>query len=344
MIFNSTFLANCIKLSLLSLIVFLSACSSPPKKAEPTLPKWVTFPPQDDQFIYGIGSAEIMPDISSSFDSAIKRANVDIANQLKVTIQSVNSENSQVYRFDTQQEQVMQSLSQFIRVETNPITLESTETDQRFVHTRYVYVLQKLDRQNLIQQLNSKITSVDKNIQKINDTAQYNQPLTEQWDLLLPALSLLSERRKLNESLSLYSKGKLIPRPQYVLKVQAKTAELIRDFRIAINEDGFAGELSQEVGSVLSEKGLTPSLVNYARSNLTLFIKSHYEYKTQKQRYYAFINVNAALMDNDQSTLATWSSSARGISSSQEQAIILANQKLAENLVENIFLWLTDPK
>ncbi|MFT2110950.1 LPP20 family lipoprotein [Marinomonas sp. 2405UD68-3] len=338
---HGTFLENCIKLSLLSLIVLLSACSSAPKKVEQALPEWVTFPPQNEQFIYGVGSAEIVPDINSSFDLATKRANLDIANQLKVTIQSVNFENSQVYRFDTQQEQVMQSLSQFIRVETNPITLESTETDQRFVHTHYVYVLQRLDRQNLIQQLKSKIASVDKNILNINNTIQYDRLLTEQWSLLLPALSLLSERRKLNESLSLYSKGEVIQRPQYVLKVQAKTAQLIRDFRIAIDKDGFADELSQEVGSVLSKKGLTPSLVSYASSNLALSLKPSYEYKTQKQRHYVFINVNASLMNNDQITLATWSSSARGISSSQEQATIMANQEVAENLVEKIFLWLT---
>ncbi len=341
---RSTHLDHCIKISLFSLALLLSACSSPPKSVTPALPDWVTFPPQSNQFIYGVGSAEVMPDIDSSFDLAIKRANLDIANQLKVTIQGVHSENTQVYRLDSQQEQVMQSLSQLTRVETNPITLETVETEERFLHTNYVYALQKLDRNNIAQQLRQNIMDVDLNIQDINNSAQYHRPLTEQWQLLLPALSLLSERRRLNDSLKLYAKGETIELPRYALKVQAKTAQLIRDFRIAVDEEGLNNELSQEVGSALSRKGLTPSLVNYAHSNLSLFLKPNYEHKTQKQRYYSFVTVNASLMDNTQKSLANWSASARGISSSQEQSMIIANQDLAEELVGSIFLWLTEKK
>lgn len=331
-----------IKTVLLSFTVLIVACSSPQKHLEPPLPSWVAQPPIDDIYIYGVGSALITDDMASTFDLAIKQAKLDIANQLRVTVQGINAQHTQVNRLDTQQEQVMQTLSQLIRVETSPITLESTETEQRFLHTKYAYVLQKLDRQHIISQLKRTISKIDNDIQDIDDAMEYEQALTDQWDTLLPALSLLTERRKLNDSLSLYSRGRTVELPPHAFKVQAKTAQLIRALRIAIDEEGFNNELSLAVSSALSKKGLTPTIVNYADNHLSLFLTPHYEYKTQQQRHYAFVTTSASLRKYDQTPLASWSASARGISSSKEQAVIIANQQLANSLADSIFLWLTN--
>lgn len=330
-----------IKTSFLLLTLFVVGCSTPPKTIEAPLPSWVTAPPKDDQYLYGVGSAEVLPDIASSFDLAIKQANLDIANQLSVTVQSMSAQNTQVQVLDSQQEQVMKTLSQLVRVETNPITLDSTETDRRFSHTRYVYVLQKLDRKNIIKQLKDKISAVDNQILKINEEAQYDRPLIDQWPQLLPALSLLTERRQLNEKLSLYSKGEIVEQPQHVFKVQAKTAQLIRELRISVDEEGLNKDLSQAVSSSLSKKGLTPTIVHYTNSLLSLFLTPQYEYKTQEKRHYVFVSLNARLEQNDQTGLASWTTSARGISSNKEQAKILANQELADHIANSIFVWMT---
>ena len=329
------------KACFLVMALFIVGCSTSPKTIEPSLPFWVSEPPQDDRYLYGVGSAEVLPDIASSFDLAIKHANLDIANQLSVTVQSMSAQDIQVQVFDSQQEKVMKTLSQLVRVETNPIQLNASETDQRFSHTHYVYVLQKLDRKNIIEQLKDKISTVDHRLLQIDKKAQYEQPLIDQWPLLLPALSLLTERRHLNETLSLYSKGETVEQPQYVFKVQAKTAQLIRELRISVDEEGLNNALSQTVSSSLSKKGLTPTIVHYSTSHLSLFLTPQYEYKTQENRHYVFVSLNARLERNDQTALASWTTSARGISSNKEQAEMLANQEVAENLANSIFVWMT---
>ena len=331
-------------LALVCISAFISACSSTPKETVNPLPDWVANPPKDNRYLYGVGSAQVTEDITVAFDLATKQANADIANQLRITIQSINTQNTRVDQLDSQQEQVMRSLASFVRVETAPMVLDQTQTANRFQAPQYVYVLQKLDRQRVSARLRQQIADLDQQMLEIADKLLYGTPLVEQWQTLLPVLGLLTERRHLADTLNLYSNQTQAGLPQHVFKLQAKTAQLIREFSIAVDQQGLTTDLSRAVKSSLTKKGLSSAAMNYSASNLTLFMTPTYDSQSQEGRFYVFVNSNATLSDNKGGQLASWSVEARGISAIEEQAKTMANNKLADELAEQVFLWLTSPQ
>ena len=319
-----------------------STLNSAPKN---TTPSWVLTPPSDKRYLYGIGSVIQTENLVADIKSARQQANADMANQLRVTVSQSNVQSTQVSQTNSQSEQVLKSFSSTTRMDTESLVLEQSETLENVATGKYVYVLQRLDRAKISARLRREIGEIDTQLEDIATKANTQGDLVEQWQSILPALPLLSERAQNLDLLQLYSTSSNLGsgKSASIKALEQQLSSLLSQLSIQVSSQSAGSKsLVKVLRSELTEKGLTPETKRNAPLRINLHISSNKQIKDG--RTYLFVNLNASLdeVNHDNSTmLASWSLTGRGISATPEQAKQAAYKKAAKALANEVFTFLT---
>lgn len=322
------------------------ASSSPLNTAKKnTTPSWVLSPPSDTRYLYGVGSVIQSEDLVADIKGARQQANADMANQLRVTVSQSNVQSTQVSQSTSQSEQVLKSFSSTTRMDTESLVLEQSETLENVATGKYVYVLQRLDRAKITARLRREITELDTQLEAIALEAKTQGNLVEQWQSILPALPILSERAQKLDLLQLYSTNANLAsaKSETIKGLETQLSSLLTQLSIQVSSQSARSQsLIKVLRSELTDKGLTPSSKATSPLRINLHISTNKQLK--EGRTYQFVNLNASLdeVSRDSSKmLASWSLTGRGISATPEQATQSAYKKAAKSLADEIFTYLT---
>lgn len=313
--------------------------------AKNTTPSWVLSPPSDTRYLYGVGSVIQSEDLVADIKGARQQANADMANQLRVTISQSNVQSTQVSQSTSQSEQVLKSFSSTTRMDTESLVLEQSETLENVATGKYVYVLQRLDRAKITARLRREITELDTQLEAIALEAKTQGNLVEQWQSILPALPILSERAQKLDLLQLYSTNANLAsaKSETIKGLETQLSSLLTQLSIQVSSQSARSQsLIKVLRSELTDKGLTPSSKATSPLRINLHISTNKQLK--EGRTYQFVNLNASLdeVSRDSSKmLASWSLTGRGISATPEQATQSAYKKAAKSLADEIFTYLT---
>ncbi|WP_084616084.1 LPP20 family lipoprotein [Marinomonas sp. S3726] len=313
--------------------------------AKNATPSWVLSPPSDARYLYGVGSVIQSEDLVADIKGARQQANADMANQLRVTVSQSNVQSTQVSQNTSQSEQVLKSFSSTTRMDTESLVLEQSETVENVATGKYVYVLQRLDRAKITARLRREITELDSQLEAIALEAKTQGNLVEQWQSILPALPILSERAQKLDLLQLYSTSANLAsaKSETIKGLEKQLSSLLTQLSIQVSSQSARSQsLIKVLRSELTDKGLTPSSKASSPLRINLHISTNKQVK--EGRTYQFVNLNASLdeVTHDSSKmLASWSLTGRGISATPEQATQSAYKKAAKSLADEVFTYLT---
>ena len=335
--------------------ILLSACigqstdNGSAKVQADRIPDWVLNPPSGGRYIYGVGSAQKFEDLVQTTANARRQANADIASQLRVTVSQSNVQSTQVRSGSNQSEQVLTSLASNTRVETEALALEQSETVESAQAGNYVYVLQRLDRTRVVARFNQEIDELDTQLETIVAGINTNDDVVTQWSAILPALPLLAVRSQTLDMLTLYSRNAVVKnKSASVLELEILLSKLLVALAIQVDSPvSKSGSLVSNVQSALTQKGLTPSDATLTRNGQTTPLRLTLDFntttKSQGGRVYVFLTMEAALQQaiNQKEMLASWNITGRGVSAVGSQAHQVAERKVAKQLAEAVFTYLT---
>ena len=319
-----------------------STLNSAPKNA---IPSWVLSPPVDKRYLYGVGSVIQTDDLVADIKSARQQANADMANQLRVTVSQSNVQSTQVSQTNSQSEQVLKAFSSTTRMDTESLVLEQSETIENVATGKYVYVLQRFDRAKISSKIRRELDELDGELEKIASSADKKGDLVDQWQSILPALPLLSERAQKLDLLALYSTSTNLgaQKSDTIKALEQQLSGLLTKLAIQVSSQSAGSKsLVKVLRSELTQKGLTPATKSNAPLRINLHISANKQVK--EGRTYQFVNLNASLDEvdsNSSNMLASWSLTGRGISATPEQARQAAYQKAAKALAGEVFTFLT---
>lgn len=319
-----------------------STLNSAPKN---TTPSWVLSPPVDKRYLYGVGSVIQTEDLVADIKAARQQANADMANQLRVSVSQSNVQSTQVSQTNSQSEQVLKSFSSTTRMDTESLVLEQSETIENVATGKYVYVLQRFDRAKISSKIRREISDLDTQLEDIAAATKQSGDLVDQWQSLLPALPLMSERAQKLDLLQLYSSSANLAseKTETVKALEVQVGKLLTQLSIQVSSQSAGSKpLMKVLRSELTEKGLTPDSRSNAPLRINLHISSNKQLK--EGRTYLFVNLNASLDEvtrDDSNMLASWSLTGRGISATPEQATQAAYKKAAKALADEVFNFLT---
>lgn len=319
-----------------------STLNSAPKN---TTPSWVLSPPVDKRYLYGVGSVIQTEDLVADIKAARQQANADMANQLRVSVSQSNVQSTQVSQTNSQSEQVLKSFSSTTRMDTESLVLEQSETIENVATGKYVYVLQRFDRAKISSKIRREISDLDTQLEDIAAATKQSGDLVDQWQSLLPALPIMSERAQKLDLLQLYSSSANLAseKTETVKALEVQVGKLLTQLSIQVSSQSTGSKpLMKVLRSELTEKGLTPDSRSNAPLRINLHISSNKQLK--EGRTYLFVNLNASLDEvtrDDSNMLASWSLTGRGISATPEQATQAAYKKAAKALADEVFNFLT---
>ncbi|OUR76567.1 hypothetical protein A9Q77_03675 [Marinomonas sp. 42_23_T18] len=319
-----------------------STLNSSPKNA---IPSWVLSPPIDKRYLYGVGSVIQTKDLVADIKSARQQANADMANQLRVTVSQSNVQSTQVSQTNSQSEQVLKAFSSTTRMDTESLVLEQSETIENVATGQYVYVLQRFDRAKISSKIRRELDEIDTQLEDIAAKADKKGDLVDQWQSILPALPLLSERAQKLDLLQLYSTSANLgsQKTDTIKSLELQLSQLLSKLAIQVSSQSAGSKaLVKVLRSELTQKGLTPATKSNAPLRINLHISTNKQIK--EGRTYQFVNLNASLDEVNQdnsSMLASWSLTGRGISATPEQAKQAAYKKAAKSLADEVFTFLT---
>jgi hypothetical protein len=322
-----------------------ASSSSLNSSSKNAIPSWVLEPPIDKRYLYGVGSVIQTEDLVSDIKAARQQANADMANQLRVTVSQSNVQSTQVSQTNAQSEQVLKAFSSTTRMDTESLVLEESETIENVATGKYVYVLQRFDRAKISSKIRRELAELDTQLEEIAAKAINKGDLVDQWQSILPALPLLSERAQKLDLLQLYSTSANLDseKTDTIKSLERQLSQLLSKLSIQVSSQSSGSKaLVKVLRSELTNKGLTPATKANAPLRINLHISSNKQLK--EGRTYQFVNLNASLDEVDQEDsimLASWSLTGRGISATPEQAKQTAYKKAASALADEVFTFLT---
>ncbi|MBD5771007.1 LPP20 family lipoprotein [Marinomonas colpomeniae] len=324
----------------LGLLASLTGClgSDTKKESAESLPNWVTSPPKDSTYLYGVGSSARIENIALAFTQAEQNGNAQIAQQLRTQVSQVNTQDTTVASSGQGSEQVSKVHTAYTQVTTAPIELEQAVNEKRFAHTNYVYALQSIDRSRIVAKLRLALTELDS---KIRDQAKRlstdsNQPPAQQdWQTYMGLIPHFAQRKSYQDELSLYSTERTLASTadQDIQDIEQQLGQALFTYGF----DTSTTKQSNELSSALSQYGLTPK----SNSLFTLKSTTTQHNETQSGRFYVFEDGTLELIGPTGDRLASWEVSARGIARTKQAAEGNATQNWSLQAIEAMFVWLT---
>ncbi|ADZ92765.1 LPP20 family lipoprotein [Marinomonas mediterranea] len=322
--------------SLLTGCIGASHDNSSQEAAASALPEWISNPPKDTRYLYGVGSYSKIDDLAEAFKQAEQNGNAQIAQQLRTQVSQVNTQDIQVTKSTGQQEQVLRAQSAYTKSKSLNIELDQIQNKERYQDTQYVYALQAFDRSKAASRLRQKIDEIDGDIRTIGSgLTLLSEPDKSEWRTYLSLIPKFSERQQLVEKLELYSQsGAIFPPDKKVKEIQRALGTALNTFSFNVT----SSELTNPINSQLTEVGLRAGTENVVWK-LSTQTQSRSEQKAG--RTYAFIEGTLSLSTRDGEPLGSWSAKGRGISKQEASATLKAQQDWSEKAVTSMFQWMT---
>lgn len=324
----------------ITLVASLTGCLGSNSKTEPaeTLPNWVTSPPKDNDYLYGVGSSARIENIALAFIQAEQNGNAQIAQQLRTKVSQVNTQDTTVASSGQGDERVSKVQTAYTQVTTAPIELEQAVNEKRFTDTNYVYALQSIDRSRIIAKLQLALSSLDSKIRsqaKRLSTSNSQPPAPDDWRTYMGMIPYFAQRKSYEDDLNLYSTSRALAgeADQDIQTIEQKLGQALLTYGF----DSSTTKQSNELASALSSYGLTPS----SHSLFTLKSTTNQYSETQSGRFYVFEEGTLELIDPTGSRLASWEVSARGIAKTRQAAKQEATKNWSLQAVRAMFAWLT---
>ncbi|BFM50640.1 LPP20 family lipoprotein [Marinomonas sp. THO17] len=318
----------------------LSGCFgsfSQTSKATKVLPDWVSSPPKSSTHIYGVGSAPKIDNLALAFAQAEQNGNAQIAQQLKTQVSQVSTQNTQVTS-NNGNEQVAKIQTAYTQIATAPIELEQAVNEQRFAGEKYVYALQSIDRARIVTRLKQAIAAQDSSIKKLaagltTDASQ--TAATQDWPIYMRLIPAFAQRQSYVEELQLYSTERQLAgrASDQVEQIEIQLSQALQYYGMDASQTNQANALA----SALSEYGFTAK--SPAVFRLSSQTSQHSE--IQSGRSYVFEEGTLALYGPDNTPLASWTVSARGIAKDQKRATEMATNNWSKQAINAMFTWLT---
>lgn len=314
----------------------LNSLSSDGSNGSSSVPDWVTEPPRNTAYLYGVGSAPRIENLALAFTQAEQNGNVQIAQQLRTQVSQINTQNTQV-RSEQGNEQVSKIETAYTQVATSAIELEQAMNEQRFAGDNYVYALQSIDRSRIVAKLTEAIRSTDARIRQLASTLTTSlgqTPATQDWRIYMSLLPHFAQRKTYQNELNLYSTAHMAAG-----KPSSDIQNIEQQLNQALSIYGFDvsnTEQAKALASALSRFGLTPK----SGSIFTLQSQTRQHSETQSGRFYVFEEGTLTLIGPDGANLASWTVSARGIAQNLSSAAEKATEEWANQATDAMFTWL----
>ncbi|TDO97913.1 LPP20 family lipoprotein [Marinomonas balearica] len=301
-----------------------------------TMPEWISNPPKDARYLYGVGSYSKIEDLAEAYKQAEQNGNAQIAQQLRTQVSQVNTQDIQVTQETGQQEHVLKAQSAYTKSKSVNIELDQIQNQARFQDDQYVYALQAFDRSKAASRLRQKIDKLDGSIRAIGAKLALDlEPNPKDWRAYLSLIPLFSERQLQVQKLELYSKsGAIFPPDSKVKAIQQALGVALKSFAFKVDSDA----LFNPVSSQLTEVGLRAGTDNVVWL-LSTTTQSRSENKAG--RTYTFTEGTLNLSTSSGEPLGSWTAKGRGISKQEASAILKAQQDWSEKAVSAMFQWMT---
>jgi len=324
----------------LALSLTLMACASPSPKKQSTaqLPNWVTELPVQNNWVFGVGSAEL----ESKDDPAVvaklarNRARLDLMSSLQVSMSGrTDSLLSETLSGGTSE--VQKSVNQHLSSKVKVVELEGIqviESHEDKVNQR-VFVLVGLDRNLAARNLRQQMSGYELVITEWQSQAY---DLLAQIRELGPVMAAAAQWLELADKHRLVV-GRLPDEFTYdtIRQHQQSLAKLLSQLQLAIQVEGVgtAESLAGAIGSRFTEKGMT---VNAYDHHLSLEMTVDKSVTEQKGNEYVFLTAQVTLRDTQGVILLQSRESSKGISSLPGKAEEKALNQLADRLADKIIV------
>jgi hypothetical protein len=222
------------------------------------LPSWVISPPASDEYVYGVGSAEISKDHDSAMDRARDRARSEILKRMEVTV-SGETRTSVRREVEKGKSRVTRSVMNRVRTHVSATSLTHVQQVESHVDRAEdtVYVLLRLDRDAAQADLLSRLEEIDRRLRDIAERKTEGSRL-QRLEILMPALPLFEKRRQVLEKLDrLGKKGPDCRLPPELSELRDRIGSLLDSLVVVLRPlDSTSAGLDSGLRRALSRQGL----------------------------------------------------------------------------------------
>lgn len=191
-------------------------------------PSWITSPPVDQQYVYGVGGAEIYGDPASAVNRAQDHARSELLKKLEVTV-SGETRTKARRKVKNGKSQVTRSVMSRVQTSVDSTKLTHVDIVDTFVDREegIGYALARLDRKKAQKDLQDEIERIDARLRKIRAHSGSGSRL-ERIETLMPAIALLAERREKWNRLDMVTRGNPgFNRPEDLRELERRIADLL---------------------------------------------------------------------------------------------------------------------
>jgi hypothetical protein len=310
-----------------------SACTSTPSAPKDTTPSWVVNPPKVAGFVYGVGSYEIIMDVSDALKLAQDQARADLIKNMRV---SISAETVSVARKTVVngKSQVTRSLLDSVRSKVENTEISGIEIVKNKVDKKHqrVYSLVRLNRAQAELELQSKLTVID---QKLAQFSAVDSGLSrvQQLKKLLPALTVFAERDRLEKQISLVaSMGTNYAISPALQNIQQTITDLLdaMSMKLVAVDQGSAPLASilrqqlTQMGIKLVDDGAVSDFILGYRVSLTPAFKDN--------TYFVYAEGSVNIQDISGKVLGEFQKKVKGVATDEGVAKSRAINKLAKKL------------
>ena len=310
------------------------------EKKPPPLPDWVNSPPRQQGVVYGVGSAKIYANnTSSALQNAKENSRLELVKKLKVKVSGETTASFSRTIKDEKVSKLTRSVVNEARSSVEEVELSGIE----FVRTKVmegrgqVFALSRLDTEQAAARIKERIQRLDKRLKKFGSGPEKTgnnklQRLRE----LLPVLPLLEKRNKLVEKLNMLNTDSAEPAMlDWHRELRDRIVDLLEDITIGLKPQGKRTEnLNSVLMQSLLEKGV--NVKNSANGDLILQYRTDIRTVQRDGTYFVFAEGAASLLNSEQDVVAEFKARVKGASVDRGLARDRALSKLANKLGDNI--------
>ncbi len=325
-------------LLLCSVVLFACASMGSRNTSERTiLPDWVTSPPREKRAVYGVGSAKIYSNnTSSALQNAKEMARLELLKKLKVEISGETTVSFSRSIEDEKVSELTRFVLKRVRSKVETIQLPGIEFVRTEVVQKQVYVLARLNTQEAAAGIEKKVHRLDRRLEEFIPVEEDCASKLQKLRALLPALSLLEKRSELLSKLALLRQDlSELVMPDRQRKLKNRIVDLLESLTVGLKP---VGDRAEDMNSLLLQSLLQKGIKarNSESADLVLEYKTDLKNVYRDGTYFVFAEGFVSLLNREMEIVAQFKSRVKGASVEKALARDRALGKLAENLGENI--------
>tara|TARA_R110000868_G_scaffold245896_2_gene502538 strand:+ start:5195 stop:6382 length:1188 start_codon:yes stop_codon:yes gene_type:complete len=300
--------------------------NKPAVKTHQRQPDWVMTPPNNPEYVFGVGAAGINSTAATASQIADEQAKVNLAAKLRVSVSVVNNAQEEL-----QQGVVSQSFSSEVRNTVAQTSYSGLNIIERYIDkdNASVYALAALHKQSALANLQQQIAQLDQQILSASLASNEGSTLAK-LRTALPSLKQLAQRQQLNQQVLDISNGQQsFPLSPALIDFEKTIYALLDTLRFRMVENGDT-ILRDNLIKTLTDQGMRVS--QQGSADIVLSYTVSWRHINRDKQHYQLANATVSLQDEQGKTLSTFIAKAKGISSDAGLAKDKALEKLAQQL------------